>query len=431
MIKQLSVLFLLLSFLASDPALAQRGASLDGIVAVVNEDVILRSELEYRAASIRDNITNSGNPVPPMTVLRRQVLERMIVERVQLQRAELAGIVVSEDMLNQTMSNIARNNGMTLEDFAAAAASEGMDFARIREEVRNDMVMQQIRQREVLSRINITQRDIESFLASAEAQSLDSREFQVSHILLRLDTDASSAEIERVRALSEELLVRARGGEDFAQLAVTHSQGQQALEGGDLGWRRSTQLPSVFAERVVAMQPGQVAEIIRTSGAVHIIKLNAVRGGQERVIRSQTSAAHIVVLPGPLMNESRALNRLNEIHLQLEQGADFAELARQHSEDVGSASSGGLLGWIAPGELPGEFEDMMAGLEPGQYSRPFATPFGWHIVKVLERRDHDSTEDLRMARAAQILRERRAEEASENWLRRLYDEAYIENRLDG
>ncbi len=431
MIKQFSALFLLVAFLAADPAMAQRGTPLDGIVAVVNEDVILRSELEYRSAAIRDNIANSGNPMPPMDVLRRQVLERMIVERVQLQRAELAGIVMSEDMLNQTMASIARNNGMTLEEFAAAAAQEGLNFARLREEIRNDMIMQQIRQREVLSRIDITQRDIETFLASAEAQSLDSREFQVSHILLRLDADASSDEIERVRALSEDLLARARDGEDFAQLAVTHSQGQQALEGGDLGWRRSTQLPSVFAERVVAMQVGQVADIIRTSGAVHIIKLNAVRGGQERVIRSQTRAAHIVVLPGPLMNESRAMNRLNELHEQLEQGADFAALARQHSEDVGSAGNGGELGWIAPGELPGIFEDTMAGLEPGQYSRPIATQFGWHIVKVLERRDHDSTEDLRLARAAQILRERRAEEASDNWLRRLYDEAYIENRLGG
>lgn len=431
MIKQVSVIFLLVAFLAADPALAQRGTPLEGIVAVVNEDVILRSELEHRSASIRDNIANSGNPMPPMNVLRRQVLERMIVERVQLQRAEMAGIVMSEDMLNQTMSNIAGNNGMTLEEFAAAAAQEGVNFARIREEVRNDMTMQQIRQREVLSRIEITQRDIDAFLASAEAQSLDSREFQVSHILLRLDTDASGQEIERVRALSEELLRRAREGEDFAQLAVSHSQGQQALEGGDLGWRRSTQLPSVFAERVVSMQTGQVADIIRTSGAVHIIKLNEVRGGQERVIRSQTRAAHIVVLPGPLMNEGRALSRLNEVHEQLQQGADFADMARQHSEDVGSAGSGGLLGWISPGELPGEFENTLAGLEPGQFSRPFATPFGWHIAKVLERRDHDSTEEIRMARAAQILRERRAEEATENWLRRLYDEAYIENRLDG
>jgi peptidyl-prolyl cis-trans isomerase SurA len=416
--------------LAAPAAVAQNGVSLDSIVAVVNDDVILRSELERRTTSVRDSITASGNLVPPDDILQRQVLERLISEKLQLQVAEQAGITVSEDMLNQYVNNIARNNGMSLEEFAEAVEADGLDFANVRSDIRDDLIMQQIQQREVMARVMVTPREAATFLASSEAQSLDAREFNVFHILLRVSPEAPAPEVERVRQAAEDLRDRARAGEDFSQLAVEHSQGQQALEGGDLGWRRTTQLPAVFAEQVVTMGIGDVSDVIRTPGAFHIIQLAAVRGEQERVMAQQTRVRHIMVRTGDHVSDRRARERLLDVIEQLEGGADFADLARQYSEDQMSAIEGGDIGWIEPGETAGPFEETMNALQPGETSGPIQTQFGWHVLQVLERREHDATEERRMARAQQILRQRRAEEQMERWLQHLRDDAYVENRLD-
>lgn len=411
-------------------ALAQDGIPLDGIAAIVNDDVVLRSELDRRTRTIRESFAQQGQPQPPDRILLPQVLDRLILERLQLQRAEEMGISVSEDLLNQYINNIARNNNMSLEQFADALRADGIDFAQMRSDIRDEIVMQQVRQREVMGRIYITQREVDTFLASSEAQTLDSREFRLSHILLRVDNEASPAEVERVRLLAESLLARARDGEDFARLAVEYSQGQQALEGGDLGWRRSTQLPAVFAERVVGMEPGTVAEAIRTPGAIHLIKLAGIRGEQDQVLSEQTHVRHIMLRTGPHFSDRRAEERLREVHEQLVGGADFADLARRYSEDQLSAIDGGNLGWVEPGETDGVFERMMADLDPGQFSEPFQSQFGWHIVQVLDRRQHDATRERRVALARQVLSQRRSEEQMESWLQFLRDDAYIEIRLD-
>lgn len=416
--------------LVAPAAVAQNGVSLDSIVAVVNDDVILRSELERRTASVRAGITASGNSVPPDDILQRQVLERLISEKLQLQVAEQAGITVSEDMLNQYVNNIARNNGMSLEEFAEAVEADGLDFAMVRSDIRDDLIMQQIQQREVMARVMVTPREAATFLASSEAQSLDAREFNVLHILLRVSPEAPAPEVERVRQEAEDLRDRARAGEDFSQLAVEYSQGQQALEGGDLGWRRTTQLPAVFAEQVVTMDVGDISGVIRTPGAFHIIQLADVRGEQERVMAQQTRVRHIMVRTGDHVSDRRARERLLNVIEQLEDGADFGDLARQYSEDQMSAIEGGELGWIEPGETAGPFEETMNALQPGETSGPVQTQFGWHVLQVLERREHDATEERRMARAQQILRQRRAEEQMERWLQHLRDDAYVENRLD-
>lgn len=430
--KYLAIATLSLSAVCAGPAPASvPGVPLDGIAAVVDEEVILHSDLARRVRTVRAGLARSGNPEPPLDVLRAQVLERLILERVQLQRAERVGITVSEDQLNQSISNIARSNGMTLDQFVEALAADGVSFAEMRDDVRADIIMTQLRQREVLARINISPREVDAFLAGEGAAALDNREFRVQHIMLRADSDAEAAEADRVRALGEELVRRARAGEDFGGLAVAHSAGQQALEGGDLGWRRSTQLPAVFAERVVSMQPGEVSDLIRTPGALHVIKLADSRSTGERNVVEQVRARHILIRTNPLMTDARAAARLAEMREEILAGGDFGQLARRYSEDPNSAINNGELGWIGAGETVPAFDAAISSLDVGEISEPFASEYGWHIVQVLERRAHDGTDQMRIAQARRVLRERKAEEELEQWLLRLRDEAYIENRLDG
>jgi peptidyl-prolyl cis-trans isomerase SurA len=294
------------------------------------------------------------------------------------------------------------------------------------------MIMSQLRQRDVLARVNVTQREIDAFLVGEGAGALDDREFNVGHIMLRVESDASPEQVDRVRRLADELVRRARDGEDFAALAVAHSQGQQALEGGSLGWRRATQLPAVFAERVVGMQPGAVSDVIRTPGALHVVKLHDARGGGERMEVEQTRARHILIRTNPVLDDARAHARLAELRQRVIDGeAEFGALARRHSDDPGSAINDGDLGWLEPGQTVPAFEEAMAQLAPGEVSEPFASEYGWHLVQVVERRRHDGTEQQRVAQARHILRERKGEEQVELWLRRLRDEAFIDNRLEG
>ncbi len=428
MIKRTIAALLLLAF--SAVGAQERGTPIDSIVAVVNEDIVLHSELEARLVEVSQTIRSSGAAAPPVDVLREQVLDRIIIERLQLQRAQQSGIGISEDRLNQAMATVAQRNGMTLPQFTEALAEEGFSYEQVRDDVRNDMIISQLRQRDVLERVNVSKREVDGFLAGEGAGSLDDREFLVSHILLRVDTDAPTAEVEQVRALGEALIQRARDGEEFATLAVAHSQGQQALEGGDLGWRRSTQLPAVFAERVVSMETGAVSELIRTPGAFHIIKLNEQRGSSERLVVQQTRARHILVRNTPVMTDARAVARLSEFRQQILDGKDFGEVARLNSEDSGSAVNDGDLGWLQPGQTVPAFEEALEKLEIGEVSEPISTQFGWHIAQVLERRAHDSTDQAREAQAFRILRERKAEEQVELWLQRMLDEAYVEKRLD-
>lgn len=423
--------FLILPFLVAAAAVAQpRGEFIDGIVAVIEDDVVLRSELDRRMAEIRRQVESDGGSPPPQRILEEQVLERLITERLQLHRARQLGIAVSDDALNETMGRIARSNDHSLSEFIDAVESQGYDYAEVREDIRRDMIQSQVLQREVLSRIDVTQREIESFLASQEGQAIDDREFHVSHIALRVPGN-DSEDIERTRELGESLTRRIESGEDFASLAMEHSRGQQALEGGDLGWRKITQLPALFAERLVAMSPGDVSGPIRTTGSFHIIKLNDVRGDEERALVEQTRARHILLRTNELVDDERAAARLSALREDILGGTEFGAVARRHSEDAGSAINGGDLGWIQQGETARAFEDTMASLEIGEISQPFQTQFGWHIVEVLERRDHDSTDDRRLNLAHRALHERKAEELTEHWLQRLRDEAWIDIRLDG
>jgi peptidyl-prolyl cis-trans isomerase SurA len=409
-------------------ATSGQARELDRIVAVVNDDVIVQSELNAAAQTVRQQLEQERRPMPPRQVLERQVLERMIVTRLQLQLANSTGIRVDDETLNRTIQDIAAQNGLSLGQFRDILERDGFSFARFREDIRNEIAINRLQQRQVINRITVTEQEIENFLANQTVQGTEDMRFRLAHILIALPEAASPEQIQAAYARAQEVLEELRAGADFHETAVTFSEGQQALSGGDLGWREAGQIPTLFAEVVVDMGVGEVSEPIRSPSGFHIVKL-VDREGEQHVV-TQTQARHILLRPNELVGQAEVRARLEQLAQRIEAGEDFATLARSHSEDPASAANGGSLGWVNPGDLVPQFEDVMNRLAPGEVSRPFETPFGWHVVQVLERRQHDSTEEFQRNRAREMIRARKAEEELEVWLRRLRDEAYVEVRVE-
>jgi peptidyl-prolyl cis-trans isomerase SurA len=390
----------------------------------------MQSELDYRLDQVKQQISSRGNRPPPDNVLIPQVVERLAVERLQLQRAAGMGIRIDDIALNDAMERIARENRMSLPQFREALVAEGIDFQRFREQIRDEMTISQLRRRQVDNRIQVSEQEIDDLIASESGAIDRDVEYRISHILIPLAEGATPAEIQAARERAESVRRRAlEEGQNFAELAVSESGGQQALEGGDLGWRSAAQVPTVFARNVVLMREGDISEIIRSPSGFHIVKLEGRRGGEQARI-TQTHARHILISPTAVLSDERARERLDSLRHRIRMGDDFADLARAHSDDRGSAMRGGDLGWTDPGDLVPEFEEVMNRLPPGQVSEPFRTPFGWHIVEVLDRREHDSSRQLMRAQAREIIRDRKREDETELWLRRLRDESYVELRLE-
>ena len=402
---------------------------LDRVVAVVNDDVIVMSELQQRVRTVRAQLRAAGTQLPPDDVLRRQVLERLILDRLQVQLAQLNGIRIDDDTLNAALTNIAKQNNLSLGEFRDILERDGYDFLSFREEIRQQILIQQIRQREVEQRVVVSQRDIDNYLATRAKQGNPDQEFRLSHILIAVPEAASTEVIDKARARAERILARLRDGADFAELAVSESDGQQALEGGDLGWRKSVELPSLFADEVRSMKVGEVRGPFRSASGFHIIRLAEERGTGKHVV-TQTHARHILMRTSEVLSDADAELRLRQLKERIENGDDFAELARTLSDDRASAINGGDLGWLNPGDVVPVFETVMQELAPGQVSEPFRSQFGWHIVQVLERREYDGSEAVARAQARDQLRARKMAEETENWLRQLRDEAYVEYRLD-
>ena len=400
---------------------------IERIVAVVNDDVVLESELRNRLRTVVAQLRARATRLPPEPVLRRQVLERLIIERLQLQLAERLGIRVDDETLNRAIRDIARRNGMDLETFRAALERDGFSFERFREDIRSEMIIARLQRQQVASRVTVSDREVEEFLASAQAQAR--RAYRVAHILIAVPEAASPEQIAAARREAEAVAARARAGEDFAALAVAHSDGQKALEGGDLGWRRADELPSVFSDVVPRMKPGEVSEVIRSPSGFHIVKLLEVRGDEPQAVE-QLRLRQILLRPGELLSEDEARLRLERLRERVLAGEPFETLARAHSDDAASAARGGDMGWLSPSELPPEVAEAVRGLSPGEVSRPFRTPAGWHLVQLVERRRSDDTEAYRRARARRLLQQRKVEERLQLWLRQLRDEAYVELRLD-
>ena len=408
--------------------LATTGVLLDRVAAVVNEGVVLQSELDEQVNLVTARLQKENTQLPPANVLRQQILERLAMQEVQLQRAERGGIKVPDEMLNDSLKNVAERNNMTLDELPRALEAQGINYAAYRESVRKEMTISLLRQRDVLARIIVTPREIDQYLEK-EQQSGEDREFNVSHILLSLPEAASPGQLEEVEARAKDLVQRARGGEDFAQLAVTYSNSQTALEGGQLGWRKSAQMPTLLADLVSTMQPGQVSDPVRTPSGFHIIRLNDQRGAQQQVMVDQTHVRHILMRTNELQDDQTVRQKLTALRERILAGEDFAGLASTTSEDTTSAAEGGDLGWAGPKAFTPEFERVINGLEENEISEPFQTQYGWHIAQVLGRRVHDNTDEVRRQRAYATLREGKADEETELWLRRLRDEAFIEYKM--
>jgi peptidyl-prolyl cis-trans isomerase SurA len=405
------------------------GELLDRVAATVNDGVVLLSELDEQMAIIVDRLRSQNLDLPPQNVLRQQILDRLVLQELQMQRADRAGIKVSDETLNNALNDVAQSNHIRLADLPSALASQGIDYASYRDNIRKELAMQILRQRDVIARINVSPREIDQFLDRQKKMPSEANEYDISHILIAVPQAATPEQIDEAQKKADEVYQKATSGEDFGRLAVAYSNSQTALEGGRLGPRKGTELPTFLGEAIVNMKAGDVTKPIRTPSGFHIIKLNDVKGSAQ-VIQNQVHARHILIKPNELQDDATVQQKLSSIRDRiLNKGENFAAVASVVSEDPGSAAEGGDLGWAGPGTFVPEFEKQLAQLQPDEISQPFRTQFGWHIIQLLGRRQFDVTDDQRRQHAFTALRESKADEETELWLRRLRDEAYVEYKL--
>ena len=402
--------------------------TVDRIVAVVNDEVITERELEARVDFAFRQLRQQGTPPPPRETIERQLLERLINDRVQLQHAREIGLRIDDTDLEKALERIAGDNKLSLPQMRSALEKDGVPFTKFRDDIRNEIILSRLREREVAQKIVITDAEIDNFLLSQKAQQGRSDEFNISHILVAVPENASPEQLQTRRARAEDALAQIKAGTDFRQVAAAFSDGPEALQGGLIGWRESNRLPSLFLEALQPLQSGALTELLRSPNGFHILKLNERRGGQAPLIVQQTLARHILIKTNELVSETEARNRLIALKERLDNKADFAELARARSEDT-SASRGGDLGWLSPGDTVPDFEQAMNALKPNEISPPVKSPFGWHLIQVLERRTKDMTQEGQRLNARQTLRERKTDEAHQEWVRQLRDRAYVEQRL--
>ena len=401
----------------------------DRIVAVINSEVITSRELAERVKSVTQQLRQQGTQLPPGDVVQKQVLERMIIDRLQIQLAKETALRVDDLQLDRTVSRVAENNKMSLTEFRNALERDGIQFDKFRDEIRNEILLSRLREREVDSRIVVTDNEIDYFLSQQGPPQASASEYNVAHILLQLPEQASPEQVDKQRTRTEEVLAQLREGADFAKLAVSYSDAPDALQGGAMGWRARDRLPELFAQALNGMKPGEVSGIMRSPAGFHVIKLIERRGGGAPAPVEQTHARHILVKTSEIVSEADARRKLNNLRERIVNGTDFGELAKLNSDDA-SSTKGGDLGWIYRGDTVPEFERVMMSLNVGQLSEPFATPFGWHLMQVLERRQADASGERKRQEARLVLRERKADEAYQEWLRQLRDRAFVEYRLD-
>ncbi len=406
--------------------LATQGELLDRVVAIVNDGVVLDSDLEAQIEAVTERLREQKLELPPQNVLRQQVLERLVVQELQLQRATKAGVKVSDDNVNAALQDVAKRNGMTLTQLPEALAKQGIDYANYREEIRKEITLQLLRQRDVLQHISVTPREIDQFLEKQAKTPSEHNEYNVSHILIAVGQEATPAQLETAAKRADEVYQRAKGGEDFAKLAVAYSNSQTAFDGGALGWRKGSELPTFLTDVIAKLKPGEVSEPLRTPTGFHIIRLNEVRGGTAQAVEDQVHARHILMKTTELADDATVKQKLTALRERILKGEDFAGLAQTVSEDPGSAVDGGDLGWTGPGAFVPEFEQQLQRLKDGEISEPFKTQYGWHIVQMLGHRRYDNTDEMKRRQAVEAIRAGKADEETELWLRRMRDEAYVE-----
>jgi len=400
--------------------------TLDHIVVIVNDEVITRQELARRYQEVAQNLSRQNTPLPPREVLEKQLLERMVTELALQQHARTTGIRVDPAQVERALQRIAVQNKLDLAGLAAALEKEGQSLDSMRNTIRNELLIARARERDVDNRISVSDAEIEGYLQTQVQQGAET-EYNFAHILVTVPENASPEQIQARRARAEDILAQLARGADFAQLSASHSDAPNALQGGASGWRASGKMPALFTDALKPLQPGQVAPLLKSSNGFHILKLNDKRGLDAALSVTQTHARHILIKTNELTSEADARSRLLQLKERIENGVKFDELARLHSEDA-SASKGGDLGWINPGDTVPDFEKAMSALQPGEVSAPIQSPFGWHLIQVLERRDQDVTQERQKLMARQAIRERKAEEAFQDWVRQIRDSAYVELR---
>ncbi|MBC3861016.1 peptidylprolyl isomerase [Undibacterium jejuense] len=439
-----SVAALSISLLATQSSFAQQASgntstsaksqAVNSIVVVVNDEVITKQELNEKLITVERRLKAQGTALPDRADLQKQLLERMIIDRAQLQLAKENGMRVDDVMLDRSMQRMAEQNKMNMQEFRNQIEREGTSYARFREEIRDDIMMQRVRDREVDSKILITESEVDNFLAAEANAKAGKQELNLAHILIRIPENANADQIALRRNRAEEVLQKLRAGGDFAKLAVTYSDSAEALKGGDLGWREQDRLPQLFLDAVSKIKAGEFTDIIRSPNGFHIVKLNGQRASNdvkaEAAVVQQSHVRHILMKPNQIISEAEVLQKMQDMKKKIDsKEATFEELAKANSAD-GSAAKGGDLGWIFPGDTVPEFEQAMNKLAINEVSAPVKSPFGYHLIQVLERKSEDQTNDRQRMAARNALRERKSDEAYQDWLRELRDRTYVEFRTE-
>ena len=401
---------------------------LEAIVAVVDDDVVLASELMARLDTVRRSMIENNVQAPPSDVLVNQIMERLIIENIQIQEAAKRGVTVDDETLARAVDTFAQNNNVSLQEFQQMLAADGTSFRQFREEIRTELVISRLQRAMINRRISISEQDVQALLNSPFYQQMFSDEYRVGHIMRTLEDNASDADKAAALVEAEGFVKELRNGADFAQMAIAKSSASTALEGGDLGWRRAGELPTLFSDAVLEMQVNEIAGPFATGSTIHIVKLLEQRGaGTQRL--AQTNVSHILVRPSEIVSAAQARERIDEVYTRVQQGEDFATLAKEFSEDPGSALNGGELGWSTPDQFVPQFADAMLAADIGEVSAPFESEFGWHILLVQDRREQDMSDEARRNMATDLLFRRRFEEERQEWLKEIRDEAFVELRL--
>lgn len=426
--NRLALTFLLCLLPGLAVAQSRQPIAVDRIVAVVNDEAITLHELRDRLATITRQLRSRGTPLPPAEVLEKQILERLIMDRLQMQFAKEVGLRPADTELDTALRRIAENNRLSPGEFRAALERDGIAWNRFREEIREEMTLARLREREVDSRIVISDGEIDNYLAHPE-QADQTAVVALAHIIVRVPEQATTERLNQLRARAEEALTRVKSGQDFAQIAASYSEAPDAMAGGAIEPRPIDRLPTLYAEAAVKLQPGEVSPILRSPAGFHIVKLLDRKGGSVSGTLRQTHARHILLKVNELVSSNEAKHKLTGLKERLDNGAEFTELARLFSNDL-SAAKGGDLGWLYQGDTVPDFERAMDALKPGEISAPVQSPFGWHLIQVLERKNAEPGDERKRLMARQALRERKSDEAYEDWLRQLRDRAYVDFRLE-
>ena len=422
-------LLILSSFMFSHIITAAEVIKMDRIIAVVDQNVITEQELTDRIKTVSAQLEKNGTELPPQNILAKQILERLIVDSLQLQMAAQTGLKVDDTQLDKTIERIAAQNKLSVDEFKAALEKDGISMRKFREDIRNEITISRLREREVDNRLTISEGEVDNYLTTQANSGGGQDEFEVSHIMIRTPEDASPEDLQKAKTKTQAALKQLAGGTAFSKVSAAFSDAPNALEGGAMGWRKGDQMPSLFLEAVKTLQVGEVAKPVRSPNGFHILKLTNKRGGTSTLVVGQTHARHILIKTSEVMSDKEAKRKMDGIKERLDNGGKFEALARQFSED-GSANSGGDLGWVNPGDTVPPFEKAMNELKINEISAPVQSPFGWHVIQVLERRQQDMSKEAARLKARQEIRARKSEEAYQDWIREMRDRAFVELRLE-